>query len=123
MKPDVVADATGVILLATVAALPMSCVPSLPAAQRVNLQPLVATAGAYSVMEGERSSPTPAPVPTVGCDEGCECNGSGKEPSGDGLAIVNCRCPETCACKANKAPPAHTSAEGTPGWPPRNLVP
>lgn len=132
MRTDVVADSAGVVILTALAALPISCVPSHPAAPRINLQPLVATAGAYSVIAGEKNSPEPAPVPTVGCEEGCQCNGTGREPSGDGLAIVGCRCPETCSCKQPKQPdpPAdepqppvvdHTAA-GAPGWPPRNLL-
>lgn len=116
-------------MLATLAALPISCVPSLPAATRINLQPLVATAGAYSVIAGDKASPEPAPVPTDGCEDGCKCKGTGKEPSGDGLAIVGCRCPETCSCKRQPAAPSepapavidHTAAGGAPGWPPRNL--
>lgn len=131
MRTDVIADAAGVVMLATLTALPISCVPSLPAAPKVNLQPLVATAGAYAVMAGDKASPEPTPVPTDGCDEGCQCGGSGKEPSGDGLAIVNCRCSETCSCKRTSQPdpPAdepqppvvdHTAA-GAPGWQPRNL--
>lgn len=131
MKPDVIADAAGVVMLATIAALPISCVPRLTAAPRINLQPLVATAGAYGVIAGDKATPEPAPVPSDGCDEGCQCGGSGREPSGDGLAIVNCRCPETCSCKrtSQPEPPAdepqppvvdHTAA-GAPGWQPRNL--
>lgn len=43
-------------------------------------------------------------APVSGCEEGCGCNGTGKETSGDGLAVVSCRCPESCECKAAAAP-------------------
>lgn len=32
-----------------------------------------------------------------------DCGGTGKVRSGDGLAIVDCPCPETCSCKQKKA--------------------
>jgi len=115
MRTDLVADVAGVILLTTAAALPLSCTPRLPVAPRLNLQPLVATAGAYGIAEAAES--TPAPVSPDGCEAGCRCNGTGVEKSGDGLADVSCRCPETCKCKAKKAV---APTEGRPGWPPRN---
>jgi hypothetical protein len=114
MRTSMLADAAGVILMTSFAALPFSCVPTA-SATRENLQPLVAATGAYSVME----SPEPAPVPTVGCEQGCKCNGTGREKSGDGLADVDCRCPITCACKSRKA---SVSTHGRPGWPPKNLA-
>lgn len=49
-----------------------------------------------------RDAPKP---PSEGCAEGCKCNGTGKERSGDGLAIVNCRCDDDCECKAGKQEP------------------
>ena len=114
MKTSMLADAAGVVLMTTLAALPISCVPSTPTTPE-NLQPLVAAAGAYSVME----TPAPPPVPTVGCEEGCKCKGTGREKSGDGLADVDCRCPITCPCKS---PKASVSTHGVPGWPPKNLA-
>lgn len=119
MRPDTVADSIGVVLLTTLAALPISCVPSLPMVAKPDLQPLVATAGAYSVMAGEAPAPVPVPVPPAGCEEGCKCNGTGKEMSGDGLAIVGCRCADNCPCKQPKR--AAVPTQGVPGWPPRNL--
>ena len=116
MRSDVIADVAGVILMTTLAALPISCVPSTPVADE-NLQPLVAAAGAYGVMESP--APAPAPVPTIGCEEGCKCKGTGREKSGDGLADVDCRCPITCPCKT---PKASVSTKGRPGWPPKNLA-
>lgn len=45
-----------------------------------------------------------APVsPQEGCEEGCGCNGTGEERSGDDLEVVACRCPETCKCKAGNS--------------------
>lgn len=127
MKPAALVDVVGVAMVATFAALPLSCVPQVPM-NGENLQPLVAAAGAYSVMLDE---PAPTPVPTVGCDEGCKCNGTGKEKSGDGLAIVGCRCPDSCSCKAKKAPvtthgvptSAPVTTDGRPGWAPKNMHP
>ena len=42
-------------------------------------------------------------VPREGCEPGCKCNGTGKEETGDGLAIVPCRCDDDCECKAEKS--------------------
>lgn len=61
---------------------------------------LVPVTFAYLSM-GEAS---PAPVSPAGCIEDCTCKGTGEERSGDGLAIVACRCPETCACKTRSEP-------------------
>jgi len=44
--------------------------------------------------------------PTDGCVSGCGCNGTGKEKSGDGLAVVNCRCDDDCECKPSEPPRA-----------------
>lgn len=75
----------------------VGCVP----AQKQDLQPLVAAAGSYAMME-YRAEPTPAPEPESDkCVAGCKCNGTGKEVSGDGVAIVGCRCPDTCKCKSH----------------------
>lgn len=122
MKPSVVADSVGVLLLATVTALPLSCIPRVDAKQP-NLQPFIAVAGTYSLMAADRG-PTPAPAPpSTGCVEGCKCNGTGKEKSGDGLAIVPCRCPDTCSCKAaKKTAQATTCTTGSCGWPTRNMA-
>lgn len=42
--------------------------------------------------------PEPAP-------EKCEgkCKGTGKVLSGDGLALVDCDCPDNCPCKTNRS--------------------
>lgn len=58
----------------------------------------------FTYLDMADASPTP-PVPSSGCVDGCGCNGTGEERSGDGLAVVGCRCPETCECKANKSAP------------------
>jgi hypothetical protein len=48
-----------------------------------------------------RPQPTPTPdTPAEGCVEGCRCNGTGRERTGDGLSeVVNCRCDDDCECK------------------------
>lgn len=48
------------------------------------------------------SEPLPTPTPKEGCDVGCRCNGTGEEKSGDGLAVVSCRCDDSCKCKKEK---------------------
>jgi hypothetical protein len=62
---------------------------------QTNLQPWVAVTGHYSVLCHD--------TPKVGCVEGCKCAGTGKEKSGDGITIVNCRCPDSCDCKKKVA--------------------
>jgi len=61
---------------------------------------LVPVAFAYFSM----AETSPEPVSPTGCVEDCTCKGTGEERSGDGLAIVACRCPEACACKARPEP-------------------
>jgi hypothetical protein len=47
-----------------------------------------------------RPQPTPTPdTPAEGCVEGCRCNGTGREKTGDGLSEVDCRCAADCECK------------------------
>ena len=48
-------------------------------------------------------APTPD-VPSEGCVDGCTCNGTGREKTGDGLSTVDCRCPDGCDCKAGNLP-------------------
>lgn len=52
-----------------------------------------------AIVVNKPEAPTPD-KPREGCVEGCRCNGTGKERTGDGLAVVNCRCPDDCSCKA-----------------------
>lgn len=88
-------------------------------AKQENLQPLIAVAGQYSLMEAKRCpTPAPVPVPENGCSKGCKCAGTGNEPTGDGLSRVPCRCPDACECKKRKS--VMLSGTGTCGWPPRN---
>ena len=94
MKHAVV-DSVGVVMLASVAALPLGCIPTVV----IDPQPLIAVGGNYALF-GKPAVPAPTPG---GCQTGCKCNGTGKEPSGDGLAIVNCRCPDSCKCKQRGA--------------------
>lgn len=58
-----------------------------------------------SVGAAQRSKDAPVVVPSKGCEEGCRCNGTGEEPSGDGILVVNCRCEDDCECKAGKDAP------------------
>jgi hypothetical protein len=50
-----------------------------------------------------RSMPTPD-TPAEGCVEGCRCNGTGREKTGDGLSEVDCRCDDDCECKPKIEP-------------------
>jgi hypothetical protein len=52
-----------------------------------------------------RPQPTPTPdTPAEGCVEGCRCNGTGREKTGDGLSEVDCRCAADCECKPKIEP-------------------
>ena len=117
-KTLALADSFGVTLLALAVASPVGCGTHAPA--RENLQPFVAVSGYYGLLDAQ-AGPTPAPEPKPsGCVEGCKCNGTGKEKSGDGLAMVNCRCPDDCACKAKGA--AKQCPNGTCPLPTRSIV-
>ena len=75
-------------------------------AQHPDLTPWVAVSGHYALLA---AGAPPAPVtPAKGCVEGCRCNGTGREKSGDGIALVNCRCAESCPCKTKGAKPCPT---------------
>ena len=97
----------------------------------LNLQPVVAVGGAYGLAE-DAAKPRPAPAPPKpdGCVEGCKCNGTGVEPSGDKLNVGPCRCDDSCACKKKKAAttalPIKTGTICTTGtcagWPPKNMA-
>jgi hypothetical protein len=53
-----------------------------------------------------RPQPTPTPdTPAEGCVEGCRCNGTGREKTGDGLSEVDCRCAADCECKPKATSP------------------
>lgn len=105
-----IADSIGVAMLATVAAIPLGCIKTALAV-RAEPQPFIAVCGTYAVL-ASGSEPGPAPVQPDGCAAGCKCGGTGKEKSGDGLALVGCRCPDTCKCKgAVQHPPATISSK------------
>ena len=74
--------------LAMVLTVFSGCFDSLPS----NLQPWIAISGSYSLLSEVVVTP-------AGCETGCKCGGSGVEKSGDGLALIGCRCPATCSCK------------------------
>lgn len=65
-------------------------------------------------------APTPD-VPIEGCVDGCTCNGTGREKTGDGLSTVDCRCPDGCDCKAASKQETPTPVAETVADPP--LVP
>ena len=60
----------------------------------------------YAVMRSTDDTPAPPTpdVPRDGCVDGCTCNGTGREKTGDGLSTVDCRCPDGCDCKASEIP-------------------
>jgi hypothetical protein len=60
-------------------------------------------------------SDAPSPdVPIEGCVDGCTCNGTGREKTGDGLSTVDCRCPDGCDCKSSEIPNSSASKQETP---------
>jgi len=87
--------------------------------QPENLQPFVAAAGAYALMDKSEAPEKPA----AGCVDKCRCAGTGVEKSGDGLTTGPCRCPDDCDCKKKSIATSGTvCTTGTcPGWPPRNI--
>lgn len=105
MKIAALADGVGIALVASMAALPLGCGVRTTEA-KTECQPFIAVAGHYAVLEsGSRPTPAPAPAPKPnGCRAGCRCNGTGIEPTGDGLARVPCRCDDNCPCKTKAAP-------------------
>lgn len=103
MKTTIMADVCGLAMVAAAASLPLGCVPVPQPAAASDLQADIAVYGQYSLMvSGAHVVPAPSPAPEAGCTTGCRCNGSGVEPTGDGLARVPCRCPDSCSCKAKK---------------------
>ena len=76
------------------------------APQAVNRADIIAALAvryaAAIVNQGKQPAPIPD-VPQEGCVDGCRCNGTGEEKSGDGLAVVPCRCEDDCECKAARA--------------------
>lgn len=111
-------DIIGSTLIASAVAAPLSC---LPTSEPLNLQPFVAVAGAYALME-----PPPAPPPVDGkCQN---CNGVGRVSDGR-VSVV---CPvcdgtgkRTSKQKAAVSPPAQravTCATGNCQWPTRNIA-
>ena len=87
------------ILIALVSTI--GCSVEVETRQRPTTRPFVSVTMAFGAMGYEQ----PPVSPQEGCEEGCGCNGTGEERSGDGLAVVACRCPETCECKAAREPP------------------
>jgi len=69
--------------------------------ERPICRPFVSVTFAYCARSLDRAPPV---SPETGCEEGCKCNGTGEERSGDGLAVVACRCPESCDCKQSVSP-------------------
>lgn len=80
------------------ALLPLFAAVAVAAAGVENpLRPTASVGGAYGIIGGVE--PAPAPPTTDGCVDGCPCNGTGKERSGDGIISFPCRCPDSCKCK------------------------
>ena len=84
------------------------------APQAVNRADIIAALAvryaAAIVNQGKQPAPIPD-VPQKGCVDGCRCNGTGEEKSGDGLAVVPCRCEDDCECKAARAEPMPSTKE------------
>ena len=68
---------------------------------------IAALAVRYGALSVRHTAPQPTPdVPSEGCVDGCRCNGTGREKTGDGLSEVDCRCPASCDCKPSQDEPA-----------------
>lgn len=80
---------------------------------------------ALAVRYGALSVRNPAPLPDekTGCEAGCQCGGTGEERSGDGLAVVNCRCDDDCECKLKAESPAEESASNSSAELPLVVIP
>lgn len=96
-----------IMLIALVSTL--GCSVEVETSQRPLTRPFVSVTMAFGSMGYEK----PPVSPQEGCEEGCGCNGTGEERSGDGLAVVACRCPETCECKASNLSEAPNSSPAT----------
>lgn len=95
------ADIIGSALIASAVTVPLSC---LPSAEKQNLQPLVAAAGAYALMQPD-ANPSP---PTDGkCQN---CNGVGRVSDGR-VSVVCPVCDGTGDGKATKKTPASASTQ------------
>jgi len=72
---------------------------------------IAALAVRYGALSVRHTAPQPTPdVPSEGCVDGCRCNGTGREKTGDGLSEVDCRCPPTCDCKPAQPEPVAEKA-------------
>ena len=72
---------------------------------------IAALAVRYGALSVRDTAPQPTPdVPSEGCVDGCRCNGTGREKTGDGLSEVDCRCPPTCDCKPVQPEPVAEKA-------------
>lgn len=95
--------------------LALALVPGCTMAAEVDRPDIIAAlAVRYAVIamdRGNTPAPTPPPAPSGDCTTGCRCNGTGKERTGDGLSVVDCRCPDACKCKASSAPPEMRSED------------
>ena len=82
------------------AALPLIAAAAVTAGTLVEntMRPTASVGGAYGLVAAVDPSPKPK---TDGCVDGCPCNGSGEERSGDGIITFPCRCPSDCECKGD----------------------
>lgn len=69
------------------------------------------------VLFNQPGAPTPL-GPVEGCVDGCTCNGTGREKTGDGLSTVDCRCPDGCDCKPGNSPEIPDSSPASKQEPP-----
>lgn len=92
------------------------CLLALPGCQTIAEIDRADIIAELAVRYGAMSVRNPAPLPDdkIGCDEGCQCNGTGEERSGDGLAVVNCRCDDDCECKPAKEQPVVVEPDPLP---------
>ena len=76
------------------------CTPAIADVDRPGIIAELATHTACVLFD----QPDAPDVPSEGCVDGCACNGTGREKTGDGLSTVDCRCPDGCDCKPSNSP-------------------
>jgi hypothetical protein len=93
-------------LILSIVALAAGCQPAVTPQQRdLMVQCMVQAAIGVNHVDHVKREPSPKPS---GCCK--ECNNTGKVLSGDGISKVDCECPATCTCKAQRRQKSETDS-------------